>query len=97
MLDSEIVIYRLHKWYNKIAVKDEYKDQFVDITPGDGWLDKDDSKFINKDFDESEGMSMVPKKSLYDNSKAYAKVMNSKTLKALYDAVYQTIDEANQL
>lgn len=97
MLDSEIVIYRLHKWYNKISVKDEYKDRFVDITPGDGWLDKDDSKFINKDFDESEGMSMVPKKSLYDNSKAYAKVMNSKTLKALYDAVYQTIDEANQL
>lgn len=35
---------------------------------------------------------MVPKKSLYDNSKAYNKIMKSSTLKALYDAVYETID-----
>ncbi len=89
--------YRPYRWYTKIVAKPEYADRYMDIVPGDGWMDRDDNKFINDDFDESQNSAMVPKKSLYDNSEAYNKVMKSSTLKALYDAVYETIDQSNQL
>jgi len=45
--------YRPYKWYTKIVVKPEYADIYTDIVPGDGWMDRDDNKFINDDFDES--------------------------------------------
>lgn len=96
-ISADQEIYTLHKWYTKVVPNEEYKDQFMELTPGDGWIDRDDSNFINTNFDESEGMSMVPKKQLYDNSKAYNKIMNSPTLKALYDGVFNTIDQANKL
>lgn len=89
--------YRPYRWYTKIVAKPEYADRYMDIVPGDGWMDRDDSKFVNRNFDESQNSAMVPKKSLYDNSKAYNKIMKSSTLKALYDAVYETIDQSNQL
>ena len=89
--------YRPYRWYTKIVAKPEYADRYMDTVPGDGWMDRDDNKFINDDFDESQNSAMVPKKSLYDNSKAYNKIMKSSTLKALYDAVYETIDQSNQL
>lgn len=89
--------YRPYRWYTKIVAKPEYADRYMDIVPGDGWMDRDDNKFINHNFDESQNSAMVPKKSLYDNSKAYNKIMKSSTLKALYDAVYETIDQSNQL
>lgn len=53
-------------------------------------------QFVNKKFDVN-GPAIQPKKSLYDNSKQYNKIMNSKELKDLYYAVLSTMEEANKL
>lgn len=53
-------------------------------------------QFVNKKFDIN-GPAIQPKKSLYDNSKQYNKIMNSKELKDLYYAVLSTMEEANKL
>lgn len=53
-------------------------------------------QFVNKNFDIN-GPAIQPKKSLYDNSKQYNKIMNSKELKDLYYAVLSTMEEANKL
>lgn len=42
--------------------------------------------FRNKNFVESEGISEQPKRSYYDNSKAYNKMAKNSSVKALYDA-----------
>ena len=85
-------------WFRKVVAKQAYYDRFMEVLPGDGYLNSDENNdLLDKDFDESYGQAFVPKKELYDNSKQYNKIMKSKTLKALYDKTYQTIKESNEL
>lgn len=102
---SEMDVDDLPRWATKIVVKKSkdddgipFFDKFTELIPGDGWINTDNNnKHVNKDFDESYGVSMVPKKELYSNKEAFDKINNSPTLKALYDIVHQTIHESNQL
>ena len=54
------------------------------------------SLWYNKDFD-STGPAIQPKKEFYDNSKAYNEVMSKPEVKALYEAIESTMQEANSL
>lgn len=53
-------------------------------------------QYTNNNFDIN-GPAIQPKKSLYDNSKQYNKIMQSKELRDLYNAVLDTMREANKL
>jgi hypothetical protein len=70
----------------------------MEYKPGDAWTEKvDNEDLLNKNFDANENSSFVPKKSKYDNSKKFAKIEKSKTLKRLYDEVVKTMHEANEM
>lgn len=88
--------FRPYRWLQRMEAIDF--DKYMDYEPGDAWTEKvDNEDLLNKDFDESEGTAFVPKKSLYDNSKAFSKIENSPTLKALYDETVKTMEEANAM
>jgi hypothetical protein len=73
-------------------------DKYMNYEPGDAWTEKvDDEDLLNKKFDINEGSSFVPKKSKYDNSKKFAKIEKSASLKALYDEVVRTMNESNSM
>lgn len=100
---------RLPRWATKLVVRDiedesgeNMLEKYTELIPGDGWInntERDD--LLNPEFEKlsqeegNEEMSMIPKKSLYDNSKAYNKIKNSPTLRALYDGILSTMIEAN--
>lgn len=100
---------RLPRWATKLIVRDvedesgeNMLEKYTELVPGDGWItntERDD--LINPEYERlskeegNEGMSMIPKKSLYDNSLAYNKIKNSKSLKVLYDAIVTTMQDAN--
>jgi len=76
------------------------------VAPGDNYIEQDpESTFLDKDFKTEENETYVPKvsgtykgvKFSYDNSKAFKTVDNSKTLKALYNEVKNTIHETNEI
>ena len=92
-----MVNYTRYKWFSKMVARPEYEDQFMELSPGDGWMDNTDDDMLDKDFDESQGQTQVPNAKYYDNSKQYNKIANSKTLKALYDGIYNTIKESNEM
>lgn len=101
--DVENDEYIVHKWFTKLMPQDEYLEDYAEWVPGAGWNDYESNDlWRNKNFDESEGMTMVPKKSLYDNSANYAKlyddngVPNSK-LGELHSLILQTMHESNQM
>jgi len=74
--------------------------QYMDVLPGKGWVEQTDvaKKFKNDKFDESYGTAEVPKRSYYDNSKAFAKVSKEDTsIKELYDAVLKTMSDSNAM
>ena len=99
--------FKPYKWLQRMEAIDF--DKYMDYEPGDAWTEKvDNEDLLNKDFDESEGTSFVPKKSLYDNSKAFSKFQEfnedgtenenfSPTLRALYDETVKTMEEANAM
>lgn len=96
-VDGEIS-WQAKPWFRKVVAKQAYYDRFMEVLPGDGYLNSDENNdLLDKDFDESYGQAFVPKKELYDNFKQYNKIIKSKTLKALYDKTYQTIKESNEL
>ena len=100
---------RLPRWATKLIVRDveddngeNLRDKYTELVPGDGWISTEDrTDMLNPEFEKlskeegNEGVSMIPKRSLYNNSAAYNKVKNSKTLKALYDEVLLTMKESN--
>lgn len=101
--DVENDEYIVHKWFTKLMPKDEYLEDYAEWVPGAGWNDYESNDlWRNKDFDESEGMTMVPKKSLYDNSANYAKLYDdngvpSSKLGELHSLILQTMHESNQM
>ena len=85
-----------HRWLQRMTAIDT--DKYMEYMPGDAWTEKvDNEDLLNKNFDEKENSSFVPKKSKYDNSKKFSKIENSATLKALYDEVVKTMSEANAM
>lgn len=64
--------------------------------PNREWFEIDrDSYFYNKNFDDSYGENEIPKRSLYDNTAAYNKIIKNKNLKELYYILIETQEEAN--
>ena len=88
--------FKPHRWLQRMEAIDI--DKYMEYQPGDAWTEKvDNEALLNKKFDPKENCSFVPKKELYDNSKKFAKIENSPTLKALYDEVVNTMHEANEM
>ena len=80
-------------YYTRLQPKDMNK--YSETVPTGRYSTIDaSSKWFNKDFDQS-GPAIQPKKEFYDNSKAYKEVMSKPEIKALYDAVVATMQEAN--
>ena len=80
-------------YYTQLQPKD--LDKYSEIVPTGRYSTIDaSSKWFNKDFDQS-GPAVQPKKEFYDNSKAYKAVINKPEVKALYEAIERTIQEAN--
>lgn len=87
--------FRFSQWNTHIEAKNFEK--YMDLEPGEGWIDREqESKFINKDFDENFGSTMVPKEELYKN-KQWDKIQKSKTLQNFYDLTIKTISDSNKL
>ena len=97
--------FRPYSWLQRMEAVDE---KFMDIEPNDAWIDKEDQSLLNDKFDESYGVTWVPKRSLYDNEEAYSKIFGKKqadgtrkggseTLKALYEGIQSTITECNSM
>lgn len=87
-----------YKWYQTLRAKD---DNYMEPVPNEAWLEPDDSRnYDNPVWKEQqldkEGLSVVPKYELYKNDQ-WEKIENSPTLKALYDAILQTMHEANEM
>ena len=89
-----------YQYYTKVVPLNY--DKYVEIVPGDNFIVQDnESSFVNENFDELEGETLVPKKSgewngkkfSYDNSKQYDKIQKNKDLKDLYDAVIKMNEE----
>ena len=85
-----------YRWLQRMEAIDI--DKYMEYQPGDAWTEKvDNEDLLNPNFDDSQNTAFVPKKSLYDNSKKFAKIENSPTLKALYDEVVNTMHESNSM
>lgn len=83
-----------------------YIEKFTELVPGDGWINSDENNsLLNPNYDSSMNVPFIPKKKVtledgrvitpYDNSVQYNRIMNSPTLKALYDKTVEYISEAN--
>lgn len=70
-----------YSWLQRMESVDP---QFMDIEPNDAWIDKEDSELLNENFDESYGVTFVPKRfdkhgnKLYDNEENYSKIFGKK-------------------
>lgn len=90
---NEILEVVPYKWLQKVEAVDE---QYMDYEPSNAWIEKDDnSDLINPNFDESEGVSMVPKMKYYEN-KEFDKIMSDQRYKKLYDSVLSLMEKANK-
>lgn len=74
----------------KYILRNQPNQDFAEVDESSPFVNKD---FIRKEGDENE--YMLPKESLYDNSKAYDKVMSNKAFKDLYDALIETMGMSN--
>ena len=82
-------------YYTRLKPKDEVADRYTETVPTGRYTKLDPtSDWYNPDFDNN-GPSIQPKKQYYDNSKAYNEVMNKPEVKALYEAIIDTMLEAN--
>lgn len=74
----------------------KYKKDILFEKPNKFWQQLDmESEWANPDYDQSSGEYMQPKKDLYDNSAAYNKIQSVPEIKALYDAILETMSESN--
>lgn len=92
---NQLKYFRPFKWYQRMTAVD--KEKYMEIKPGQAWVDKSQNNdFVNKNFDESQGTTFVPKAELYDNSKQYNKVMGSKSLRKLRDTAVNVMTKSNE-
>lgn len=100
MTDQPTGEMRLKREYSKLVAREEYEDEFMELLPGDGYMESNkNNEFINQNFEQLKkyDRKWVPKKSIkrYDNTEAFKKIQNSKTLSALYEEVLNTMKESN--
>ena len=82
-------------YYTKLKPKDEVADKYTETVPTGRYTKIDPtSNWYNPDYDNS-GPAVQPKKKFYDNSKAYNEVMSKPEVKALYEAIVDTMNQAN--
>ena len=93
---------RKPKWATKLELKnveingESIQDLYTELLPGDGWINRDeDTSLLNPNYKPEMGVPYIPKKEFYDNSVQYNKIVNSPTLKALYDGVVKYMTESN--
>lgn len=81
-------------YYTRIVPKDT---KYISIEPSMNFSElSEESPFYNKNFDRNNVEEYYqPKKSMYDNSKAYNAIMNNPELKALRQALIDTMEESN--
>lgn len=99
------------KWYEENHYRDERgvahpysyytyikprNKNWISIEPSEMFQEIDESSiFFNPNFDTSDSNTIQPKKSLYDNSKQYDKVMSNTANVELHKAILQTMHESN--
>ena len=82
-------------YYTKLKPKDEVADKYTETVPTGRYTKIDPtSNWYNPDYDNN-GPAIQPKKKYYDNSKAYNEVMSKPEVKALYEAIMDTMNQAN--
>lgn len=80
-------------WYTKIMPKDS---KYIQIIPSSNLSElSSESPFVNKNYKQDNDEYYQPKRSLYDNSKEYNKVMSNKALADLRQALIDTMEESN--
>lgn len=86
-----------YSWLQKLkAVNSDW----MEVVPGKGWVETTDisNNMTNAEYDESYHAAEVPKRSLYDNSKAYSKVSKEGTaINKMYNLVVQVMRDANKM
>lgn len=105
MIDEDIDLENIKKprWATRLVVRNKIAedgesliDKFTELIPGDGWINSDENNsLINPNFDTSMNVPYIPVKSLYDNSIHYNRIMSSPTLRALYEASLEAMQNAN--
>ena len=79
--------------YTFVRPKPEFMKKYAKIEPGRFFKELDlESEYVNSNFDK-DGDYIQPKRSKYDNSKAYNKIIGS--AKVLYDALIEAMSESN--
>lgn len=91
---------KLPRWATKVVVI-YHPEDYVDLAPGDGWINRDDrTDLSNPEFERlskiegNEDMYMIPKESLYKNEE-YQKIKESAALYNLYKKILETLKESN--
>lgn len=80
-------------YYAKVMPIDS---KYISIEPSLEFAEiSEESPFINKNYDLSNPEYYQPKQSLYDNSKAYNKVMKDESLKALREEIINIMKQSN--
>lgn len=80
-------------WYTKIAPKDS---KYIQVIPSSNLSElSSESPFVNKNYKQDNDEYYQPKRSIYDNSKAYNEVMSNKALSELRKALIDTMEESN--
>ena len=80
-------------YYSKIVPIDP---KYISIEPSLEFGEmSDESVFYNKNYDRSNPEYYQPKRSLYDNSKAYNSVMNNAALRELRQGILDAMNESN--
>lgn len=80
--------------YYRIMVPKDQKHIEIRLSRMNQELDKD-SELINPNYDFNNPEYYQPKKSLYDNTKAYNEAIDTKEKKEIYNLIVSTIEEAN--
>lgn len=96
MMGDDIPVITPYKWGQQIIAKDF--DTYMEWVPGNQFSEEElNSQWKDESFDESYNSAFVPDAKLYDNTTAFNKIQNSKSLAALYDASISTMKEANAM
>ena len=83
------------RYYTVLKPKDYIADRYTETVPTGRYTKIDPtSNWYNPDYDNN-GPAVQPKKEFYDNSKAYNEVMSKPEVKALYEAIVDTMNQAN--
>ena len=81
-------------YYSKVMPIDS---KYISIEPSLEFAEmSEESPFLNKNYDLSNPEYYQPKKSLYDNTKEYNKVMQNKELRELREEIINVIKQSNR-